>query len=351
MTQQMKETVKIKNLELKNRIMIPPMVCFQWPDENGYVTEKNLEHYEAFAKGGFSLIVVEATAITKRSKLHDTELGLWEDGHIEGFTEIAKRIHENGAKCFVQLLHAGVYGIDKEADGPSDGTFNREVTSHEMSKERIKETTEDFVKAALRAKAAGFDGVELHGCHNYLFSQFMNSRINHREDEYGQDKTLFAKETLQAVKEACGEDFIVGIRLGAFEPNLEDGLLHAKELAPYTDFLNMSYGGDCDPEKPEDFPCSAAVYGAMKVKEMLPDMPVFAVDQIDSKETVVKALETGVDMVNIGRSALVDPAFASHVMNGEKEGKCLHCKKGCKWNPDTMKDPDYICPGAVLFQK
>lgn len=347
----MNRTFKIKNLELKNRLMVPPMVCFTWPTEKGYVTEKNLKHYEDFAKGGFSLIVVEATAVTERSKLHESELGLFEDGQIEGFREIAKRIHENGAKCFVQLLHAGINGIDKNADAPSDGEFRHGITGHEMTRERIKETTEDFVKAAIRAKKAGFDGVELHGCHGYLFSQFMNSRINKRTDEYGMDKTLFAKETITAIKDSCGEEFVVGIRLGAFEPTLSDGLLHAKELSGYADFLNMSYGGDCDPEKPEDFPCSAAVYGAMKVKELLPTMPVFAVDQIDSKEAVNEALKTGIDMVNIGRSALIDPSFANHVLCGEKEGKCLHCKSDCKWNPDTMKNTSYICPGEVLFHR
>lgn len=346
----MDRALKIGSLKIKNRLIVPPMVCFTWPDEKGYVTEKNLKHYEDLAKGGFGLIIVEATAITERSKLHESELGIWEDGQIAGMKEITERIHAHGAKAFIQLLHAGINGVDPEAETASDTPERRGIRGHEMSPERIRRTVEDFTSAAVRAEKAGFDGVELHGCHGYLLSQFMNSRINHRTDAYGKDPTLLCKEIIASVRKACRPGFVVGIRLGAFEPKLEDGLAHAAQLAPLVDFLNISYGGDCDPEKPEDFPCSAAVYGAMRIKEQNPGVPVFGVDGINSREDVIAALGTGIDGAVIGRAALVDPAFAAHVLAGEKAGRCLHCR-GCRWNPDGMKDPDKICGGAVLFEK
>lgn len=341
------DSVKIKNITLKNRIAIPPMVCFYWPDENCGVSQKNIEHYKALAEGGAGLIIVEATAITKRSRLHEAELGLWEDSQIEGFKKITEVIHANGAKTFIQLVHAGGNGIDKNADAPSDmlywGDQNKGI---EMTKERIEATTQDFVQAALRAKKTGFDGVEIHGCHGYLLSCFFNSRTNVRTDEYGKDKSLFAKEVLQAVRKACGEDFIVGIRLGAFEPLLEDGLEHAKAIAPFTDFIDASYGGNCDGFAPEGFPCSQAVYGASCIKKELPDMPVFGVHNINSREDVLAALETGIDVVDIGKASLVDPAFPNHVINNEPAGQCLHCKNYCRWNPPQMANPKLRCPGA-----
>lgn len=344
-------SIKIKNIEIKNRIAIPPMVCFQWPTAQGYVTDKNIQHYKELAEGGAGLIIVEATAITERSKLHWSELGIWEDGQIEGLKKIVDVIHKNGAKAFIQLVHAGGNGIDLQADAPSSMEYRGNIHGVEMTKQRIKETTEDFVQAALRAQKAGFDGVELHGCHSYLISCFCSSKKNVRTDEYGQDKALFAKEVLQAVKTACGEDYIVGIRLAAFEPTLEDGMRNAKAVAPFTDFLDISYGVECEPYVPEDFPCSAAVYGAMCIKKELPDMPVFGVDHINSKEDVENALQTGIDMVDIGRAALVDPSFADHVLHDEPAGACLHCKSFCRWNPDKMEDPDFKCPGYVRFHR
>jgi 2,4-dienoyl-CoA reductase-like NADH-dependent reductase (Old Yellow Enzyme family) len=345
----MRRELKIKDLSIKNRFAVPPMVCFYWTDDNGYVTEKNIEHYKELAKGGFGLIIVEATAITKRSRLADTELGIWDDSQIEGLKKITDAVHEYGAKCFIQLLHAGGNGIDKEPDAPSDMVYRNVNHAKEMSKETIDKTIDDFAKAAVRAKKAGFDGVELHGCHGYLLSNFFNLRNNKRNDEYGDNKALFAIETLKAVKDAVGDDFIVGIRFGAFEPTLEDGIKNAKAIKEYTDFIDVSYGGDCDASAPEGFKCSPAVYGAMKIKEIMPDMPIFAVHNINSKEDVINALETGVDMVDIGKGSLVDPHFAKHILNDEPYGHCLHCSNYCRWNPWEMADPNKKCPGAIKF--
>ena len=134
----MNRTLQIKNLTIKNRFAVPPMVCFHWTDDNGYVTDKNIEHYRELAKGGFGLIIVEATAITKRSRLADTELGIWEDGQIEGLKKITDVIHENGAKTFIQLLHAGGNGIDPTPDAPSSTVYRDRNHAVEMSKDTIK---------------------------------------------------------------------------------------------------------------------------------------------------------------------------------------------------------------------
>lgn len=346
-----KTPFSIKNVTFRNRIAVPPMVCFHWTDDGGYVTERNIAHYRELAEGGAGLIIVEATAITKRSRLHDTELGIWEDGQIDGLKKIADAIHENGSKAFIQLLHAGGNGIDLKADAPSSMPYYGGIEGVEMSKERIAETIEDFVKAALRAKAAGFDGVELHGCHGYLISCFSSSLKNVREDEYGQEKALFARNVLQAVKKACGEDYIVGIRFGIFEPTLKEGLENSKAVAPFADFIDASYGTECQGERTEDFPCSEAVYGAMKLKEMLPEMPVFGVHNINSIKDVVNALDTGIDMADVGKAQLVDPSFAKHIINGQEYGQCLHCNNYCRWNPNEMKNPNLRCPGYLRFHK
>ena len=348
----MSETVQIGKRIIRNRIAIPPMVCFHWSDDSGMVTEKNIRHYEELAKGGAGLIIVEATAITKRARLHETELGIWDDSQIEGLKQITNVIHANGAKTFLQIVHAGGNGIDEVPDAPSEMDYWRNHHASEMSKETIQKTEEDFVAAALRAKAAGFDGVELHGCHGYLVSCFFSPLRNVREDEYGQDKALFAREILTKIREACGEDFVVGIRIAAFEPTLEDGLRNAKALADCVDFMDVSYGVDSDTScVPDDFPCSGGVYGAMRVKQELPDMCVFGVHKINSREDVINALATGIDMADVGKASLVDPAFAGHVLEKKPEGHCLECKNFCRWNPFEMAKEDLICPGAAKYKK
>lgn len=346
----MNREFKIRNVLCRNRIAIPPMVCFGWTNNDGYVTDRNVEHYKALAEGGAGLVIVEATAVCARGRLHPSELGLWEDGQTEGFRRITEAIHAGGAPAFIQLVHAGGNGVDHEAaDAPSDMSYVFGNRGREMSKERIELVKSEFAAAAVRAKDAGFDGVEIHGCHGYLVSCFFNSRKNLRTDEYGRDKSLFAKEVLTAVREACGKDFCVGIRLGAFEPTLEDAICHAKDIAAYTDFLDVAYGGDSDPYKPDDFPCSPAIYGAMLIKKELPDMPVFGVHLINSREDAERALATGIDMVDVGKASLVDYSFANHVLNNEPAGSCLQCKGFCKWNPGSSENPDVKCPGKMKF--
>ena len=340
----------IKNITIKNRFAVPPMVCFHRADADGYVSEFNVEHYRELARGGFGLIIVEATAITLRSRLHETELGLWEDGQIDGMRRIVDAIHAEGAKAFIQLVHAGGNGIDTTPDAPSAMTY-RENNAVEMTQEAIDDVIEKFAAAAVRAKAAGFDGLELHGCHGYLLSEFFSTIYNVRTDAYGEDHALITKQVFKAVRKACGDDFIVGIRLAAFEPTLEDGLRNAKAIADLTDFLDISYGMDSDAHPPVDFPCSPAVYGAMMIKRELPDMPVFAVHNINSREDAENALATGIDMVDIGKAALVDPAFAAHALADEPCGVCLHCKNRCRWDPPVMADMSAVCPGKLLFEK
>ena len=343
------EPLMIKNITIKNRIAVPPMVCFCWAGDDGFVTEKHIEHYTELACGGAGLIIVEATAVSKRGRLHESELGLWEDAQIEGMKKIVDAIHENGAKAFVQLVHAGGNGIDLHADAPSTMPYHDGITGHEMTLDAIDKLRADFAAAALRAKAAGFDGVELHGCHSYLLSCFFSPICNKRIDDYGKDKALITKQIFSDIRAACGKDFIVGIRLAAFEPTLADGLRNANEIAALTDFFDISYGVDSQAEKEDGFPCSYAVYGAMRIKKEHPDIPVFGVHDINSAADVENALGTGIDMADVGKAHLVDPGFAGHVINGEAYGQCLHCKSYCRWNPPTMADEKAICPGRVRF--
>lgn len=348
---QLSDSFRMGPVTVKNRIAVPPMVCFNWAGDDGFVTENHINHYRSLAKGGPGVIFSEAVCITKRGRLQQTQLGLWDDAHIEGWKRLADVCHESGAPLLAQIHHAGVNGIDENAECPSDFTpTHRDKTrGYEITLDRIVYLRNAFVKAALRAKAAGLDGVELHGCHGYLLSQFLNRQVNHRTDEYAEE-TLFVKEIIESIRIACGKDFCVGIRLAAYEPTLEDGLRHARELAPYADFMDISYGFTSDTSAcPKDFPFSAAIYGAMEVKKALPDMPVFGVDGIVSGGMAQAALElTGIDGIDVGRGHLVNYNFARDALAGRDTGTCLHCKN-CGWNPSG--GPDHPCAGKKLFDR
>lgn len=341
----------LKGVDIKNRICVPPMVCFGWNGDDGMVTEKSVNHYRNIAKGGAGLVIQEATCISRQGRLSGDQLGIWEDAQIPGLKKIVDAVHEEGTPIFVQIHHAGVISSGEDRVCPSDyDVEHKGIMKHGrgLTVEEIHEIEEAYIQAVRRAWEAGYDGVELHGCHSYLLSQFMNRRVNKRTDEYNADGMLILKNILEGIRKVTPESFIVGIRLGAFEPTIEDGIAHAKWLEEHgIDFINVSYGfsQDADPVRPENYPFAAAVYGGKRIKEAV-SVPVFAVYGIQNGEMAEAALEdTKADMINIGRGVLVNYNWADDVKEGKDPGKCLYCQK-CIWRAQTM-----TCAGKVLLEK
>ncbi len=345
------EEGKIRNTTVKNRIVVPPMVVFTWSDDTGRVTQNNIDHYEAIAKGGAGLIIQEATCISKSGRLAGTQLGIWEDAQVEGLKQIVDAVHSHGVPILVQIHHAGIVGIAEDAVCPSDYTCvvrEQPKTGRALSLEELHQIQEQFVAAAKRAYQAGYDGVELHGCHSYLISQFLNRNVNRREDAYGQQRERFALEIMDEIRRQTSDDFIIGIRLGGFEPSLEDAIEHARSLeAQGIDFLNISYGfaQASSPTMPEAYPFKDIIYAAQKIKEAV-SVPVFAVNGINNPKLAEEILEqTNVDMVSIGRGTLVNYNWGNDAKAGRDVGSCLYCKT-CMWRIDPTK-----CPGRLKHQR
>ncbi len=370
------EPVTIKNVTAKNRIGLPPMVCFNWTGDDGYITDKSMRHYKEIAKGGVGLIVTEAFGIDPKAKVNNCAAGLWEDDQIDCVAKIVDAVHQENVPIILQILHPGLVGygslvppkdylpktLEVYADengktlktkGPSayscefpfDG-LRREVEP--LSIDEIHEIQVKFTDACVRAHKAGADGVELHGCHFYLISQFMNTRINKRTDAYGKTPSKFLTELIHMVRQAVGPDFIIGVRLGIFEPTLQDGVDNAKAVEQAgADYLHMSFGfmTESDMEKPSEYPFNEFIYGAQVIKENT-SIPVFAVNGIDSPELAEAILErTDVDMCFVGTGHLINYQWATDARLGKDVGRCLHCSY-CMWraNPDR-------CPGVKKFKK
>lgn len=330
---------KIRNLEIKNRIVLPPMVCFNFADKNGFVSKKNIYHYERIAKSGTGLIIVEAAAVSESGKIFPDQLGIWCDDYIEGLGKIAHICHTYNAKVILQLHHAGLKAsklVNKDTITSSD-YIHRNISARAMTKHELHSIQQDFVNAALRAEKAGFDGVEFHGAHSYLMTQFFSTKINKRVDEYGgslDNRLRFTMEILQGVKQKVGASFVVGIRMGCNESDLETSINMAKKFeASGMDYIHVSTGYDNTPikeEVPKDFPCNWIVYGAAKIKEQV-NIPVIAVNSIKTKEQANYLIDNNLaDFVAIGRAQLADYDFTSHIREGKSIIKCLGCKP-CRW--------------------
>ena len=344
--------VEIKKLKMKNRIYVTPMVTRFSVPNTGEVAPETVAHYQQLAKGSPGLIIQEATCVDIDGRLMDRQLGIWNDEQIQGLHQIVEAVHGEGCAIFVQLHHAGVVGISEAPMCPDDYTYVQADGSvkigRRMTLEEIRQTQEAFVAAAVRAYQAGYDGVELHGCHQYLICQFLNCKVNQRQDVYGKDPLRFVEEILVGIRKEVPDDFIVGIRLGGFEPTLDAAIEHAKRLAQMgMDFIDVSYGFQREQEvfSPENYPFLDIIYAAERIQQAV-EVPVFAANGITSPEMADQVMkQTHAAMIGIGRGFIVNPNWMADAIRGENTGKCLHCLK-CRLYDDPEK-----CPGKMLFDR
>lgn len=340
--------LKIGGRQVKNRVVLPPMVCFGWAGDDGLASERHTRHYEARARGGAGLIILEATAVSREGRLADTQLGIWSDDHIPGLKAIADRCHKHGALVLVQIHHAGLNvpaSVATKGVAPSDYDDGKR-RARELTVEEIRGIRRQFIDAARRAHAAGLDGVELHGAHGYLLSQFASPRINRRTDEYGgrlEGRLRLAREIVEGIRDSLPGEFIVGCRMGSNEPDLDTSIAMARLLqAAGVDLLHVSTGmnGGTPLEVPEGFPFNWIVYGGVRVHEHV-SVPVIAVNGIRAPEQAENLVAGGMaDLVAVGRAQLADPDWAAAAMEGRTPAPCRACKP-CSWFSDGTKCPRY----------
>ncbi|MBS4199585.1 NADPH dehydrogenase NamA [Bacillus sp. FJAT-49732] len=195
----------VKNITMKNRIVMSPMCMYSCFNEDGMVGDWHYTHYTSRAVGQVGLIIVEATAVTPQGRISPRDLGIWSDDHIEGLSRLTKMMEEHGTVSGIQIAHAGRKAVlDGEIIAPSAIPFNESMkTPKEMSIDEIKETIIAFGKAAERAKKAGFKIIEIHGAHGYLINEFLSPLTNKRSDEYGgtpENRYRFLREVIEEVK-------------------------------------------------------------------------------------------------------------------------------------------------------
>lgn len=312
---------RLKNLTLKNRIVMPPMCQYQATD--GMPNDWHYVHYVSRAIGGVGLIIIEMTNVAPNGRISPRCLGLWNDEQADAFGRIVDGVHAQGAKIGIQIAHAGRKAQDcPDAIAPSaihygklDFDGQNLITPRAMSVQEIDDTIAAFAASARRAVAAGFDAIELHGAHGYLIHQFSSPKSNVRDDDYGQDKFLFGEKVIQAVKAAIPDDMPLIIRISAQEYgengyDSDYGVLMAQRFAKAgVDMIHVSGGGDGVLAKGYH-PAFGAGYqvGLANTIKQATGLPVIAVGMLDNPLVADFVLESEqADLVAVGRGLLRDP--------------------------------------------
>ncbi|MBU8907784.1 NADPH dehydrogenase NamA [Desertibacillus haloalkaliphilus] len=252
MANQLFSPYTIKDVTLKNRIVMSPMCMYSAKNQDGKLTPWHFTHYISRAVGQVGLLMIEASAVTPQGRISAEDLGIWSDEHIEGFKQLVEQIHEQGSKAAIQIAHAGRKAtVAGPIIAPSAIAYNGKMrTPEEMTTAQIKETIKAFADGARRAKQAGFDIIEIHGAHGYLISEFLSPLTNQREDEYGgneRNRYRFLEETIEAVKQEWDGPLFVRISASEYHENgtpLETFVEYAKQMKEQgVDLIDCSSGG------------------------------------------------------------------------------------------------------------
>lgn len=326
---------QLKGIELRNRIAVPPM-C-QYSAINGYTTDWHRAHYAGIARGGAGLLIVEATAVSPEGRITPGCTGLWEDGQIQGMAGVAHAIKSAGCVPGIQLAHAGRkasanrpwQGDDHIANdqpggwqtiAPSAIAFGGGLPKVPLAMSRgdIQRVSADFVAAAQRALAAGFEWLELHFAHGYLAQSFFSRAANQRDDEYGgsfDNRARFLLDTLSAVRAVWPQHLPLTARFGVieFDGDDEQTLSESIELVRRfkqlgLDMLNVSIGFSTINSKA---PWAAGFM--LPVAERVgreAQIPVATSWCLDDPQQANSAISSGsIELAMIGRAHLLNPHY------------------------------------------
>ncbi len=333
---------QIGPLPLKNRIAVAPMTRISATDD-GHVTSDMIRYYQGFAEGGFGLIITEGVypdLAHSQGYLHQPGIG--DAAQAQSWQAVAEAVHGAGAKVIMQLMHAGALSQgshrSKERVGPSAvqpkgeqmGFYRGEgpyAMPRGITHQEITDVIDSFAAAALRAKQAGFDGVEVHGANGYLLDQFLTDYANQRSDRYGgatENRVRLLVEVVRAVRAAVGPGFLVGIRISQgkvndYEHKWADGqrdaeIIFSSVAAAGADYIHTT---EYDAQAPAFRAANSDGDTLAGYAKRFGKLPVIANGSLGTPEAANAILADGkTDIVALGKSALANRDWPRRAANG-----------------------------------
>ncbi|KHL97044.1 NADH:flavin oxidoreductase [Paenibacillus sp. IHB B 3415] len=347
------EPMKIGNCEIPNRLVVPAMNT-NFSNEDGTATERYIRYHETKAKGGWGLIITEDYSISQLAKGYQFVSGLYNDEQIESHKKLTETVHNYESKVFCQIYHAGRQsksavngGLQPIAPSAIPDPWNRDLP-REATINDIHEIISDFGDTALRAKKAGFDGIELHAGHGYLLAEFLSPYANKRSDEYGgsfENRIRIIREIMTDIRSKVGNDFPVIIRFSAVEA-MEGGRDIAESRVLALEFEEMGFDALHVSSGVYSSYCKGIVSSmyvehawtvdyAAEIKKLV-TIPVITANRINEPKMANTILKMDkADFIAMGRGSLADPDLPNKAKAEKYEDirYCIGCLQGCIFNP------------------
>jgi 2,4-dienoyl-CoA reductase-like NADH-dependent reductase (Old Yellow Enzyme family) len=358
------QPVKFASVTSRNRIVMAPMVTnFSNLDEE--VTDRQIRYYAERARGGAGTIVVEASNIHPNIRISARQIGSYDDRFIPGLSKLASAIKSHGTVALLQLLHGGPKVLpDMACESASSVSVRVGQVPRQLSLSDLRRIRQAYVRAASRAKKAGFDGVEIHAAHLYLLSAFLSPFTNQRTDEYGgslPNRARLLREVIEEIKAGLGNGWPTWVRMNACELlqpglSLEEGQEAAK--------IMMEAGADAIHVSAYVLPINKNITGIVNIRvgaiplkgsppgPLLPyaeaikksvHVPIIAVGKLDDPKVALKAIVDGkCDMTALGRQLICDPYWPSKLEKGQGK-EIVHCNYCNTCHTAQQRGEEIIC--------
>lgn len=317
--------LQLANIRLRNRIVRSATETLMGMPETGRLTRPQLAVYEDLAQKPIGLIIYENTSVSPEGRSFPNQTAIWDDSYIPAYAQLTERVRQLGGSIIMQLGHGGTR--------PDIQRYNGGLLCHSaatMSAADIAQVRAAFIAAAMRAQRAGFHGVQVHGAHGYLLDQFFSAPAGQRADAYGgnaENRFRLTREVLEGIKESCGDDFPVFLKINSNNPANEAAHFEALCAAAAAceacglEALELSGHGPVD---------AAAWQGPYRLHEaarLRPHtrLPLILVGNIRNMADVDAAMQAGGDLVAFSRPFICDSGFVQHTLQDGEPCPCKNC--------------------------
>lgn len=303
---------------MKNRFMLAPLTN-QQSNPDGSLSDDEFKWLTKRAAGGFGLVMTCAAHVQKVGQGFPGQLGIFDDELAEGHIRLAKTIKEHDSLAVVQLHHAGMRSPkDLIGEQPVCASANEKTGARALDTNEVIALKNDFINAAIRAKNWGYDGVEVHGAHGYILTQFLSAEINQRTDQYGGDLSNRARllfEIIEGIRTTCGTEFLLGVRLSPerFGMDIQEVKTICKQLIDEAkiDFLDLSLWDINKLPEDENNQNMTLLEHVLSIDRK--NILLTVAGNIRSGQDVHTVIANGVDFVTIGRAAILHHDFPKKV--------------------------------------
>lgn len=320
--------LKLKHLTLNNRI-IRSATNEHLATEQGHVSDELIDCYIELARSGVALIFTSHMCVSVGGRGDNRQLMINDDVCVEGLVRLTDAVHKHGSLIVAQLNHAGAK-VRANANPPDSMlTSSVDGVDNHMSIDDILHVEKQFAEAAFRAKQAGFDGVQIHMAHGYLLTQFLDPAINRRTDIYGgtpENRFRIAGEIISAVKEKCGEDYPVFVKI-----NCNSTMESEYAFSQYVKWISeagveaIEFSGYDFGDFDRNYMIPYYAEKALETKAAV-NVPVIIAGGLHDGKTIQETINKGVDAVSLSRALIREPNFAAKLRaDRDYVSKCVHC--------------------------